>query len=283
MTGTTISAARLIKVAESLPGAPKVLTELDDLMRNPNSNLEMIAALLRRDIALTGRIVRIANGIVYTRGEPVGELEEALARVGFSEVFRLISIASMLQMADVQLRYYPITPKILRENALFSALLMEALAPLVGIEPRLAYTTGLLRSVGRIVLDVTAQRDRCIHQVPPLPEDGLVEWELDLFGMTSYEAGTHVLKAWRFPAELIVAVRDQLLHNLVIDPLPIAKLLHVAVAAVYAAGYTMPGGHYYLDRYAAEARSDLNLSDDQVAVAVAQGTHRFERMKAVLA
>lgn len=281
-TTPRISRERLVKVADSLPGAPKILIELQEVLKDPNSDLEHVTALLRRDSGLTARILRIANGMFYNRGESVGALEEALSRVGFSEVFRVISIASMAQLTDVPLRFYPSTPKKLRENSLFSALVMEALAPAVGIEERMAYTTGLLRGLGRIVLDVAAQGERRTGQVPPLPADGLVEWELGLFGMTSYEASAHILKAWRFPADVFVAIRDQLLHDLAVDPLPNAKLLHVAMAVADAAGHGLPGGHFYVEQYAAKARVDLELSDERVDQALAKANRRFELLSAVL-
>jgi HD-like signal output (HDOD) protein len=277
-----ISRDRLVKVADSLPGAPKVLTELENLLRDANSELDMITALLRRDVSLTARIIRIANGVVYNRGEPVGVLEDALAKVGFSEVFRLISIASMLQLLDLPLRFYPATPKQMRENALFSALLMETLAPDVGIESRTAYTTGLLRGVGRTVLDLTAQRELRYFPVPPLPATGLIEWEMMSFGMTSFEAGGHVLKAWRFPADVFVAVRDQLLIDLSVDPLPNAKLLHVTLAAVNAAEYGLVGDDYCFDQHVFRACADLQLTEERVAGALEQAGRRFERMRPML-
>jgi HD-like signal output (HDOD) protein len=278
-----ISPARILKISETLPGAPRLLVELDKLLQDPNSDLVAITTVLRRDMALTGRIVRIANGVVYSRGEPVGELEEALARVGFGEIFRLISVASMLQMTEVRFRFYPITAKTLRENALFAALLMESLAPSVGIEPRVAYTAGLVRSVGRVVLDLAAQQEKRNIEVPTLTAEGLITWERSLFGMTSYQASYHVLSAWRFPADVVVAVRDQLMHDLTVDPLPIAKLLNVSVAAAYGAGHSMLGGQFFLDRYSARARADLGITEEQVAAAVAQVTVEFERIKAILA
>ncbi len=278
-----ITPARILKVSETLPGAPKLLIELDRLLRDPNSDIEGVASVLRRDMALTGRIIRIANGVVYSRGEPVGELEEALTRVGFGEVFRLIGLASMLQMTDVQFRFYPITPKTLRENALFCALMMETLAPFIRIEPRMAYTAGLIRSIGRVLLDLAAQQDFRKFETPALPLDNLIAWERSLFGMTNYEASTLVLKQWRFPVDILVAVRDQLLHDLSVDPLPMAKLLHVSVAAAYGAGHAMMGGQVFLDRYSPKARADLGITDEQVARAVAQVNKRFEQMKAALA
>lgn len=86
----------------------------------------------------------------------------------------------------------------------------------------------------------------------------------------------------RLPADVYVAIRDQLLHNLAVDPFPNAKLLHVAMAAVDAAGMGLPGGHFYVQQYAAKARQDLNLSDEQVTRAIVQSHRKFELMKAVL-
>ncbi len=277
-----ITPARILNVAQSLPGAPRLLVELDQLLRDPNGDLTEIVSVLRRDMALTGRIIRIANGVIYSRGEPVHELEEALTRVGFGEVFRLISVASMLQMTELRFKFYPLSPKALRENALFSALMMEEMAPWVGIDPRLAYTAGLIRSIGRVVLDLAGQQDPRKIEVPPLRPDGLVEWERGLFGMTNYEASSHVLKGWRFPTEVIVAVRDQLLHDLAVDPLPVAKLLHIAVAATYGAGHAMLGGQFFIDRYSAQARAELGISDDHVADAAARVERKFEKMKSIL-
>lgn len=278
-----ITPARILKISESLPGAPRLLVELDKLLKDPNSDPTEIAAVLRRDLVLTGRIVRIANGVVYSRGEPVGELEAALARVGFGEIFRLISVASMLQMTELEFRFYPITAKTLRENALFTALMMEALAPLVGIDPRLAFTAGLVRSVGRIVLDLAAQQESRKVPIPQLQPDGLVAWERSLFGMTNYQASYHVLQAWRFPADVAVAVRDQLMHDLTVDPMPIAKLLHVSVAAAYGAGHSMAGGQYFIDNYTAKARGELGITEEQVSSAVAAVDRQFQQMKDVLA
>jgi HD-like signal output (HDOD) protein len=278
-----VSKERILRVADGLPGAPKVLTELQDLLKDPNSDLGTVTSLLRRDSVLTARIIRIANGAVYNRGEPVGALEDALARVGFAEVFRLTSLAAMMQLGDAALRYYPGSPRQRRERALLTALLMELLATDANLDPGTAYTTGLLSSAGRVVLDVTAQRDLRIYVAPPLNEEDLIDWELNLFGITSHEAGAHVLRSWRFPADVFVAIRDHLLHDLAVDPLPNAKLLHVALAACDGAGFPLAGFRHYGDLYSGQARAELGLTDESVAAAVRQALFRFERMKSVLA
>lgn len=282
LTQPALSLERVIKVADTLPCAPMILTALQELLSDPNADFEHITFLLRRDITLTSRLIRLANSIVYRRGEPAGSLEEALARVGFSEAYRLTTTVVMLQLADIPLRYYPITPQALRENSLLCALLMEELAPRAGVDARTAYTAGLLRSIGRIALDVAAQRDRGFRRPPELGANDLVPWETAVFGLTSANAGAGILKAWRFQADVFVAVRDQFLHQLAIDAMPMAKLLHVAIAAGAQAGYGLAGGFGYVEEGGAQARNDLNLSEVAVAEVLAGTLPKFGRLKAVL-
>jgi hypothetical protein len=48
----------------------------------------------------------------------------------------------------------------LRENALFTALMMELTAPAAGLDEREAYTAGLLRSIGKIAIDRISKGQR---------------------------------------------------------------------------------------------------------------------------
>lgn len=73
---------RTVQVAEDLPSAPQVLADLLALLKDPDSGIAEVTVLLRRDVGLTTRVLRIANSVVYNKGDPVGSLEEALARVG---------------------------------------------------------------------------------------------------------------------------------------------------------------------------------------------------------
>lgn len=277
-----ITRDRVVKVADALPCAPRVLEELKTLLANPNSDMDQVASLLRRDGSLTARIIRVANGVMYNRGDPVGSLEEALARVGYSEVYRLTSMASMLQLMDLPMRFYPITNQRLRENSLLCGLAMEGLAGDVGLDARTAYTAGLLRSVGVVVLDTTAQRDLRYVRPTPIGPDGLLAWEQQMFGLTSADAGAAVLRAWHFQVDVYVAVRDQYGHNLAVDPLPMAKLLHVAIDEAEKAGLALPGCAPYTAEQTAAARESLQLPDDHVAEAMRRALFKFERMRDVL-
>ncbi len=248
-------------------------------LRDPNTDLDDLTKLLRTDGTLATRVIRVANSIAYRRGDPVGSIEEALLRVGFQEVFGLTGLATLAQLGEVRLHYVPLTTGLLRENALLTALVSEQLAPAAGCDPRGAYTAGLLAMIGKIALDVAAQRTPRFRIAAYAPGTDLADWERTHFGLTAPEAGAQVLRAWKFPVEVFVAVRDQRLDQLAVDPMAGAKLLHVAGASIDAGGRGAPGEQAYFRKYAAPARAALGLEDDLVGAALRRANDRFDLLK----
>src|SRR5437762_540615 len=76
----------------------------------------------------------------------------------------------------------------------------EVLAASVGSDPGLAYTSGLLRTLGRVIIDGAASG----QAYPGEAEWPLVaEWEQATFGITSAETTAILLEHWRFPVDII--------------------------------------------------------------------------------
>lgn len=282
---------RTVQVAENLPSAPRVLADLLELLKDPNNGIEEVTVLLRRDVGLTTRVLRIANSIVYTNGDPAGSLEEGLGRIGFVEVGRVAGLAALAALANFRPKFYPMPATRMLENSLLVALLMEELAPQVNIDARTAYTSGLLRSVGKIVLDVTAQRDLGDVASPELGDTPLLAWERGFFGPHNLEVAAAVLRAWRFSIEVIVPIRDHTLHRLAVDPVPAARsdpmagatvMLHLAAALADARGLGVPGEKIYWDGSVARLERELRLDRAELKQTADRAYARFEKMRAAL-
>lgn len=243
MIATPISRETLLHVVKALPAAPRILAELGHLLLDPNSEMDAITALLRCDTALTARIIRISNSAFYNTGQPYASLEEALARVGYTEVYRLTGFAAVSQISEAELRLYRISGTQLRENSLLTALLMEVLGRRVGLDHRAAYTAGLLRSVGKIALDRVTRNGPTIAKYDPEQSGPLAKWEAQAIGTTSCEAAAIILKEWRFPLDTMKAIRD--FYLLAPDPSPLAELLNLAAGTAERAGYGLPGESDY--------------------------------------
>ncbi|HVU33140.1 MAG TPA: HDOD domain-containing protein [Opitutaceae bacterium] len=262
----------LLLAVNMLPASPQILARLDPLLLDLQSSVEDITNLLRRDAALTARILRIANSVMYNQGEPLASLEAALVRIGFIEVYRVTGFAVLAQVSNQQVALYDINGAQFRENSLLTALIMEALAEAAGIDPRSAYTAGLLRSTGKIALDRAMRSNGRYQEIEPFARGPLIEWETSTFGWNNCDAAALVLEAWRFPPEMIAAVRDHYL--LAPGASPLAHLLNLAAGAAERCGHGLPGEYPYWD-LTPERCAAVGIDEESVETAMRRALEVF--------
>lgn len=239
MTTTPISDEKILTAAKSLPVAPQIMARLHKMLLDSNSGLEEIAVLLKRDVSLTTRIIRIANSPAYNGGG-LGSIEEALQRVGFGEVFRLVGVAANASLADANLSYYGYSGDLFRANNLCTALVAERIAIKTKADARIAYTAGLLRGIGQLLLDRIARETVSPNsKFKDIGGGNIKEWEHQCFGTTHQRVASLVLTHWSFP-ELVV-------QTAAYDPAngdaktPLSQTLQLASSIVRLAGFGLEG------------------------------------------
>lgn len=229
-------------VVRTLPASPRLLAQLAPRLQNLETPVVDVTAVLRRDPALTARLISIANSAVYGRNGPAISLEDAVACIGFREVYRIVGALASIQLSEEPLWFHDITSPQFRQNALFVALVTEELATLGACEPRVAYTVGLLRSIGKLAMDRSAHDHA--STVPRRPEDEpLLDWELAHWGTSNAEVGARILSHWGFPTEIVEAIRDH--YAPAETAAPLAHLLHLAAGAADLRGYGFLGEESY--------------------------------------
>ena len=277
MIATSFSDTELIRIAQELPAAPRLLVELGQLIRNPRTDSRDVVALLRQDPALVARIIRMANSAAYARAEPAGSLEEAVAGIGFGEVHRLVGAIAATQLADQKLPLYGVDGVRLRENALFVAVNMEELAELCGEEPRSCYTVGLLRSIGKMALELLGKRDPGTTLFADSGETALDAWEKKTWGLTNCEVAEKILLHWRLPHETVIAIRHHYhpsgKHN------PIIHLLTLAAASAEDRLHGLPGEEALL-RITPENFTKAGLDERTFIKAGERAQRTFQRLHA---
>jgi HD-like signal output (HDOD) protein len=234
---------KLMTVATELPAGPRILALLGRRLLDMHSDLGAVADLIRCDPALTARIVRIANSVAFRTESPLGSLEEALARVGFVEVYRLTGFIAVAQISESSLPFYGITGAQLRENSLLTALLMEELAEEAAFNSQAAYTAGLLRSIGKIALNriVIQAGDSANYELEG--SGPLAMWEARWIGLNNCEAAAEILQEWRFPEEMTAAIGDH--YAPTGRESALASLLNLAAGAAERCGHGLPGEYSY--------------------------------------
>ncbi len=271
---------KILKIAQQIPASAQVLAQLGQLLMDVNSGLDEIAVLLKRDTALAARIIRISNSAAYGSGSRVGSIEEAVGRVGFAEVYRLTGFASAAQVFDHDLSLYGIPSHLLRANTLVVALAVESLAKRVGVDSRAAYTAGLMRSAGKVILDrLGKQASPYTRGFAQSEQANVLEWEKGLFGSPNQDVAAMVLDAWHFPVSVVQPVREQ---YLLVKPTGsyarLAQLLNLAVGIAVESGYAFPGEPGYYDITPEKLKAE-NLTPAVISECAEEARQAFELIK----
>lgn len=239
MSVALISEDSVLRIANTFPATQQVLSQLGVLLRDSGASIVEVTTILKRDMALASRLIRTANSAAFAQTRPVASVEDAVTLIGFQEVYRLVGIAVLNQVGGDGLFCYGISGKKFYENSLFTALLMEELAPGAHEDPRYCYTIGLLRSIGKIALDRLARETETPVFARMAEGDGILDWERSAFGMTNIEAGSAILRAWRFPHEITLAVEGH--YNPLGKHMPLTHLLNLAAGTAEFLGRGLEG------------------------------------------
>ena len=228
----------LVALGAQLAPAMAVMGRLRKLLQDPLVELQEVVNVIRLDPALTVRVIQMSNSILFGARGRFDSIEHAAGRLGFSEIYRLVGLAATRQLCQRDLKTYALRAATLWEVSLATAAGAEVLALQVGSDAGLAYSSGLFRVLGRVIVDGAGH-----GQVYPGEESGLTipEWEKKTFGVTATEVTTALLQHWKFPSEIVAAMRGHL------DPLADTEsnvgacVLNLACGLAARGGRDLPG------------------------------------------
>ena len=237
----------LVAALRPLPPTARVLARLQRLLADANSGLDDIADLIRLDSGLATRVIKISNSVWFRRGLPCGTIEEAVNRVGFREVYRVVAVVASRALVAQPLAAYGRDAHRMWRESVACAVAAELLAERLGEDMPVAYVSGLLHTIGRLpinqyLLSGATPDKPLVEESFPLEHSGA---EYALLGFNQADIGAFMLTSWEFTPATILAVRHQydplaaeephdrmaailygarLLRTLVCDNLPVEQL-----------------------------------------------------------
>ncbi len=274
MAAKPISDARLAAAASKLSAAPRVFQRLSAAMKDPDVSVDAIVSVVRLDAALSARVLRVSNSAQFARGSHVSSLDEAIDRIGLYEVYRLVGAAVASQLYSIGLSVYGVSGDELWENSVTTAVAMEAMTAAAGEESSTGYTLGLLRPVGRLLLQGVAAEQECPARSGLHPTAALVAaWEFNTFGTTSTEAVDRLFHLWGFAPSLIEPIRYHFAPAGDPNRLRITALLHVASWIANEIGKGLP-----IEQHAWALTDDVLL---QAGLTLKEAQAHIERTKRI--
>lgn len=190
-----------------LPPAPHILPELLALLGEPNASSDKIVKLITYDPSLTAGVLRLSNSAHYGTASAIADLDEAIGRLGFRNVYMLVaSISGARTLAGSQTGY-GINQGELWKHSVTSAVAAQCLARRLGDDDGLVFTATLLHDIGKIVLSGALENVylQLIEETNQM-ESSLLEMEKKILGVQHAEIGGRLLERWKFPKNLVDAV-----------------------------------------------------------------------------
>ena len=216
----------ILRLAQKLPAAPQIFSRLSIMLNDVNADLDKIANLISIDTGLTARVLRMSNSVFFRGANPVQSLDVAINRIGFREIHKMVGMAMTEQLYVNGLPAYRMNAKQVWENSVATALAMESIAGEAGYDTQAAYTLGILRQVGKLVLGRVLEKEQ---PGATCPEDiDVLSWEQARLNITNHEAAAYIFQSWKLPPSLCAGMRFQQEPEVHPDDGPEGAQLHLA-------------------------------------------------------
>ena len=199
---------KLISQIGDLPTLPNVASRINREMQSESLNAKLLGEIIADDTALAAKVLRLANSAFYGLQKQVTTLNKAVMILGFNSVKNLALSVSIFSLFKDRTDS-PIDVKGLWLHSLGCAVaaqtLTENIYKKLGEE---AFLFGILHDIGKIAF---------ISSLPQEYEKALAlvreqkmtqeEAEMEVIGFNHQRLGSQLLDIWKFPDNLIQAVK----------------------------------------------------------------------------
>lgn len=195
-----------------VPMLPQVATEVLQAVGDANCDALRLSALIHKDPALAGRVLKIANSPTYMAKSPLVSLQQAVSRLGFATLTE-IALAASVQSGVFHVPGLDAELQSMWKMALATASFAKEIARLRRLNVETAFLCGLLADIGRpVVLQAAADMARKLKL--PMRDAGVKEELLSIADEFALEATKAVMNQWELPAAVRAAAANRETPNL---------------------------------------------------------------------
>lgn len=199
---------KIVQKVSIFPSMPQAGIKLRALLTEEDVPTAEIERILRHDPGLAANVLRLANSAFFGIPTKVSSLKHAVMLLGVKRFAQIAVTASMNKVMDSAVEGYGLSPGKLWLHSIAVSTTAEALAK----NRKLAensdfFTPALLHDLGKLVLGKFVKKE--LPKIASLVAKGVpfVIAEKDVLGTDHAEIGALILSKWRFPGDLINAVR----------------------------------------------------------------------------
>lgn len=224
---------QLLKVRK-LPTLSSVALMLESSLNEEQPDVQRISSIISDDPAVTSMILKLANSVVFGARRTIGTVQDAVVRLGFQEIRKMVMSLALIQFLSGRLTG-KVDPVNFWKHSISVGVCTEVINEITGVIPEngpQAHVVGLLHDIGRWV---SATYMPEVHQHipgdsenPPRP-NYILTLERNRIGLDHTQIGAALLERWGLPLKIVHCVRFH--HEPDVSPRQqrkITQLVHLA-------------------------------------------------------
>jgi HD-like signal output (HDOD) protein len=181
----------------ALPLLPQVATQALELANNRDASVREFSDLIMRDPPIAARFIATANSALYSRGQTIRSVNDAVARIGLGAsrdlVFQVVYANTVTGLKQFQEEVESSF-----QRSVLCGVICRVAAPLMRLNVADAYLCGLLHDIG----ESRIYRILSEGKVTPSPEEAA-----QLVQKYHPRAGAELCMRWALPDEIVQVCR----------------------------------------------------------------------------
>ena len=221
-----ITLEQLIERVDEVPAFPQTVINIMTLIKEPKSSAADIEKEIMTDQGLTTKVLKMANSAFYSGRRQIKTVADATVLLGFETVQSLVFASTVGKVMEKELIGYSYERNAMWRQSQISAITSRTIAKRCKYNnPDIAYTAGLLKDVGKVILDEFVHDSYEALQTMIAEEAvSYVTAEEAVLGFNHGQIGARVVEKWHLAPELAEAIEYH--HN------PFASFMNIDLVAI---------------------------------------------------
>lgn len=225
-----------------VPTLPAIAARALEILNQPNASADQAAKLIGQDLALSAKVLRLANSAFYGIPRTIASVDQAIVILGFQTVRSLVMSASVMKILGKGGRGTLDRRGVWRHSvacALAARLLARKLGRRMGLDSEALFMAGLLHKIGVMILDsaVQAEYEQVLQEAAKEGARPLPEIERSVLGTDHGALGGMLCERWGLPEELRTPIACHITPREAKDHVEQASIIHLASHLAEVSGF----------------------------------------------
>ncbi|PKM50013.1 MAG: hydrolase [Firmicutes bacterium HGW-Firmicutes-7] len=234
----TISLSELISRIDEIPIFPQTVSNILKLVEDPRTNIRDIENEILKDQGFTTKVLKLANSAYFGVSRQIKTVSQATTLLGFQAIRSMVLASSVGKVLSAELLGYALEREALWKQSQICAITARVIAKKVKFpQPDQAYTAGLLKDIGKIILDhyLNEQFQKIMDQINE-GNKAFLEIEEETLGFNHCQVGAKIAEKWKLPEDLVEAIAYHHQPDKALLNLKLVAITHIADGLVMMMG-----------------------------------------------